>query len=410
MKSGETQPMRPADLLQFCTQTLLRQRARGAMILFSMGLGVAAVLILTALGVGARGYVLNEFASIGKNVLIMFPGRNETTGGIPPIMGQAARDITLEEAYLLKARISAVEEIAPLILGSSRVAFDERAREVPIFGTTPLFLRVRHLLLGQGRNLAGGDFRRAQNEIIIGEKLKGELFGAAPAIGEFVRVGDSRFRVIGVLQGRGDAMGVDMSDAAIIPVAAAQRLFNVAGLFRVLIELNGSASVPDAKKQIEAAMREFHQDELDVTVVSPDAMLATFDKILIAMTLAVGAIGAISLFVAGVLIMNVMLISVSQRTREIGLLKALGASSRDILRIFLTEAMLLTGAGAVFGVVFGLLVIRIARALIDDVPFDAPLWAIVTAAATALITGLAFAWMPARRASSLQPVDALLKP
>ncbi|HET8711233.1 MAG TPA: ABC transporter permease [Spongiibacteraceae bacterium] len=402
--------MRPADLLQFSAQTLLRQRVRGVMILFAMGLGVAAVLILTALGVGARGYVLNEFSSIGKNVLIIFPGRNETTGGMPPVMGTAARDITLEEAHLLKSRISAIEDVAPLVLGSSRVAFAERGREVPIFGTSPLFLKVRHFTLAQGRNLSSGDFRRASNEVIIGEKLKSELFAAKSAIGEFVRIGDTRFRVIGILQGRGDTMGIDMSDAAIIPVAAAQRLFNVSGLFRVVIELNENASVPAAKKHIEEAMREFHQNELDVTVVSPDAMLVTFDKILTAMTLAVGAIGAISLFVAGILIMNVMLISVSQRTREIGLLKALGASSRDVLRIFLTEAMLLTGVGAIFGTLFGLIVVRVARTLIDNVPFDAPLWSIVAATSTALITGLAFAWMPARRASLLQPVDALLKP
>ncbi len=402
--------MRSADLLHFSLQSLLRQRARGAMILFSMGLGVAAVLILTALGVGARGYVLNEFTSIGKNVLIMFPGRNETTGGMPPMMGAAARDITLDEVHLLKSRVSGIDEVAPVILGSSRVAYAERGREVPVFGTTALYVSIRHFSLKQGRNLTAGDFRRANNEVIIGEKLKVELFGGDTAVGEFVRIGDSRFRVIGVLHGRGDAGGVDMSDAAIIPVAASQRLFNVSGLFRVLIALDGNASVPVVKNQIEAAMRGFHQNELDVTVVSPDSMMATFDQILTAMTLAVGAIGAISLFVAGILIMNVMLISVSQRTREIGLLKALGASSADVLRIFLTEAMMLTGTGALLGLLSGLAVVKIARALVETVPFDAPLWSIVTAGSTALLTGLAFAWMPARRASLLQPVDALLKP
>ncbi len=402
--------MRPNDLLQFSAQTLLRQRFRGAMILLAMGLGVAAVLILTALGEGARGYVLNEFSSIGKNVLVIFPGRNETTGGMPPVMGAAARDITLEEVYLLTRRISAIEAVAPMVLGSSRVAFAERGREVIVIGTTALFLPIRHLNLAQGKNLTEGDFRRANNEVIIGEKLKSELFDAKPAIGEFVRIGDSRFRVIGILQGRGDAMGIDLSDAAIIPVAASQRLFNVSGLFRVMVELNANASVPFAKKQIENAMREFHQNELDVTVVSPDAMLATFNKILVAMTLAVGAIGAISLLVAGILIMNVMLISVSQRTREIGLLKALGASSRDILRIFLTEAMLLTASGAIAGVIFGLIVVRVARMFTADVPFDAPLWSIITATVTALLTGFLFSWLPARRASLLQPVDALQKP
>lgn len=402
--------MRLNDLLHFSVQTLLRQRARGAMILFAMGLGVAAVLILTALGEGARGYVMNEFSSIGKNVLVMFPGRKETTGGMPPVMGTAARDITLDEAYLLTRRVSAIEAVAPLIIGSSRVAFAERGREVVVLGTTSLFLPIRHLNLAQGQNLTAGDFRRANSEAIIGEKLKNALFDARPAIGEFVRIGDSRFRVIGVLSGRGDAMGIDLSDAAIIPVAASQRLFNVSGLFRVLILLRDTVSIAMAKRQIEIAMQSFHQNELDVTVVSPDSMLATFDKILTAMTLGVGAIGAISLLVAGILIMNVMLITVSQRTREIGLLKALGASSNDILHVFLTEAMLLTGVGAIAGVIFGLIAVKTARAFIPTVPFDAPLWSVITAAITALLTGLAFSWLPARRASLLQPVDALQKP
>ena len=402
--------MRLLDLLQFSAQTLLRQKFRGVMILIAMGLGVAAVMILTALGEGARGYVTNEFASIGSNVLAMFPGRQETTGGMPPPMGTAARDITLEEAYMLQRRVSAIEEVAPLIIGSARVGFADRAREVTVLGTTSLFFRIRHLPIAQGSALPQGDFRVAGGDAVIGKKLKKELFEARSPIGEFVRIGDSRFRVVGILEGRGDAMGMDLSDAAIIPVAASQRLFNVAGLFRVLIELREGASATAARKRIEMAMQDFHQGELDVTVVSPDSMLATFNKILIALTLAVSAIGAISLLVAGILIMNVMLISVSQRTREIGLLKALGSSSGDILRIFLTEAMLLTGMGAIAGVIFGFIVVRAACAMMPTVPFAAPLWAIAAAVVTALLTGLGFSWLPARRAASLQPVDALQKP
>lgn len=402
--------MRPVDLFKFSVQTLLRQKFRGVMILIAMGLGVAAVMILTALGEGARGYVMNEFTSIGSNVLAMFPGRQETTGGMPPPMGTAARDITLEDAFLLQRRVSAIKGVAPLIIGSARIGFAERGREVTVMGTTALFFQIRHLTIGQGSNLSSSDFRVASGEAVIGEKLKKELFESRSPVGEFIRIGDSRFRVVGVLVGRGDAMGMDLSDAAFIPVAAAQRLFNVAGLFRVLIELREDASVPDAKKRIESAMRDFHQGELDITVISPDSMLATFNSILIALTLAVGAIGAISLFVAGILIMNVMLITVSQRTREIGLLKALGASSGDVLRIFLTEAMLLTGVGAIVGVIFGYVVVKTARAAIPTVPFDTPLWAIMAAVVTALITGLGFSWLPARRASLLQPVDALQKP
>jgi putative ABC transport system permease protein len=401
--------MRLRDLMRFSGDALRRTPFRSGMMLLAMGLGVAAVLILTALGEGARGFVIGEFAAIGKDIVMMFPGRKETTGGMPPATGSTSRDITIDEAYLLKRRLTAVEEVAPIVIGSARVGYNERGREVSIMGTTALLLEIQHLHLAQGRTLASGDFRRGSGEIILGEKLKRALFDNRNAIGEFVRVGDSRFRVVGVLGGRGDSGGMDLSDAAIIPVAAAQRLFNAYGLFRVLLKVREGYSVESTKQSVEAVMRDLHQGELDITLVSPAAMLKTFDGILVAMTLGVVAIGAISLLVAGILIMNIMLISVSQRTREIGLLKALGASDSDILRLFLTEALLLTLAGAVSGIAVGELVIVIARSAFESVPFHAPLWAVMTAGSIAVVTGLAFSWLPARRASRLQPVEALQK-
>jgi putative ABC transport system permease protein len=402
--------LRLPDLMRFSGDALRRTRFRSGMMLLAMGLGVAAVLILTALGEGARGYVIGEFAAIGKDIVVMFPGRKETTGGMPPVTGSTSRDITIDEAYLLKRRLTAIEEVAPLVIGSARVGYNQRGREVSILGTTALLLEIQHLQIAQGRTLSTGDFRRGGGEVILGEKLKRALFDNRNAIGEFVRVGDSRFRVVGVLGGRGDAGGMDMSDAAIIPVANAQRIFNSHGLFRVLIRVRDGYAIEATKHSIEVVMRDLHQGELDITLVSPAAMLKTFDGILIAMTLGVVAIGAISLLVAGILIMNIMLIAVSQRTREIGLLKALGASNGDILRLFLTEALLLTLAGAITGIAVGELVIFIARSAFESVPFHAPLWAVLIAGAIAVVTGLAFSWLPARRASRLQPVEALQKP
>lgn len=402
--------LRSADMLRFNLQTLLNQRFRGIMILCAMGLGVAAVVVLTALGEGARGYIINEFSSIGKDVLVILPGRNETTGGMPPLMGTAARDITLEEAAMLPQRVSAIKESVPVIIGSSLVEYQQRSREVITLGSTHLFAGVNHLTLAQGQNLPAGDFRRATGEALIGENLKRALFDNQPAIGAFVRIGDSRFRVAGVLAPAVGSMGIDFGDAVIIPVASAQRLFNVTGLFRVLVFVRDGYPVDDVKKRIEKTMQDFHQGELDITVISPDSMRATFDGILATMTLAIGAIGAISLLVAGVLIMNVMLISVSQRTREIGLLKALGASAADILRIFLGEAMLMTSAGAIAGIVLGVILVNIGCLVFPDIPFRTPSWAFIAATAVALVTGLVFSWLPARRASQLQPVQALQKP
>lgn len=399
--------MRPADIAWFSWQALSRHRFRSAMVLLAMAVGVAAVVVLTALGEGARQYVLAEFETLGKDVLIVFPGRKETTGGLPPVMGNAARDLTLEDAQHVARRVSAVNRWAPLVLGSVEVSHRQRSREVITLGTTATFIPLRHLRLAQGRNISGGDGWTARDECLVGKTIKAELFGAEPIIGARIRVGGYRCRVVGVLAGRGDAMGMDLSDAAIMPIAAAQRLFNAPGLFRLMIQLKPGRDLDAARRSIEQVLQERHGGELDVTVVSADAMLATFDGILLALTLGVSAIGGISLLVAGILVMNVTLIGVSQRRAEIGLLKALGASSADVQTLFLVEAVMSALAGALLGLLSGYLLALLGGALLPAVSFEPPPWAAAAAVLVATGTGLAFAWLPARRASRLPPVTAL---
>ena len=401
--------MRLSDLLQFSASALFSQRFRGIMILTAMGLGVAAVLVLTALGEGARGYVINEFAGIGKDVLVIMPGRKQTTGGMPPT-GATARDITLEEAAMLPRRVSAIKEVAAVIVGNSVISYNDRSRSVLTFGTTDMFARIHQLHFAEGRNFTPGQLTQASNEVILGITARKALFDNRPAVGQYIRIGESRYHVIGVLGEGGNTMGIDFDDTILIPVVAAQHEFNVNGLFRVIMRIRDGYDIDDIKKRIEDTMRDFHQGELDVTIISPDAMRATFDGILTAMTLAVAVIGGISLLVAGILIMNVMLISVSQRTREIGLLKALGASSTNILTFFLAEAVLITGAGSLVGLVLGSVIVWTGTIIFPDIPFRTPLWAYVSAVLIAIATGLAFSWLPARQASQLQPLAALQKP
>jgi len=361
------------DLLQFSSHTLISQRFRGIMIIAAMSLGVAAVVILTALGEGARGYIIKEFSSIGKDVLIMLPGRKETTGSMPPLMDAVARDITLDEAALLPQRISAIQAVAPVIIGSALVTHQQRGRDSITIGSTPLMIDINNIHIIQGRNLSQSDFRQASNEALIGITVKKALFDNKPAIGEFIRISDSRFRIVGILAEGGDGMSLNFDEIVIIPVAASQRLFNASGLFRVLIKIRDGYDVKDVKKRLENTMQSLHQGELDITIISPDAMRTSFNSILVAMTFAVGAIGAISLLVAGILIMNVMLISVTQRTKEIGLLKSLGASSHDILKLFLSEALLMTVIGACLGLSIGIITVVLASYIFPDIPFKTPL-------------------------------------
>ena len=399
--------MRLIDLIRYTLLALRRQRVRSVMLLTAVGLGVGAVVVLTALGEGARGYVMGEFAFLGKDTVIMFPGRKETTGAMPPITGAASRAITLEEVAVLERTVPGVTSLAPLVIGNAPVSYKSRERESIVLGTTAAFFAIRQLEIGQGSNLPELSLNEGKQVAVIGQKLKTELFDNRRAIGQWIRLRDYRFRVIGVLTGSGDSFGADLSEAIFIPVASAQSVFNIHGLFRVMLKVQENYQVEDVKSQISKRMQALHEGEQDVTIISPDAMLSTFDDILRVMTLGVAGIAAISLVVSGILVMNVTLMSVKQRTAEIGLLKAVGAPAAQVRTLFLTEAALIATAGALVGMLLGRLLVAVGRQIYPSVPFVTPVWAMWSALGLAVGTALVFAWLPAQQAARMEPVDAL---
>lgn len=399
--------MRIADLLSFCVNTVRGNRMRTLLMLFAMAIGVAAVVVLTALGEGARRYVTSEFAALGSHLLIVLPGRSETAGiGPSMFVAQTPRDLTIDDALSLR-RIVYVQRVAPLNLGSASVSYLQRSREVPVIGTTAEWLEIRKWVMDQGKFLPAEEASNASAVCVLGGKVRNELFGAQSALGEWVRIGDRRFRVVGVLGGQGRSIGMDVDDIVMIPVASAQALFNSSSLFRIFVETRSRAELGVAKDAIVEALAARHQGERDVTVIAQDAVLATFDKIFNALTYTVAGIASISLAVAGILIMNVMLVAVAQRTAEIGLLKALGAPQKQILYLFLSEATLLSICGAAVGLLLGALgVWGIGRAY-PTLPVQAPLWAVIAAVVVAVSAGLLFGVLPARRAARMDAVQAL---
>ena len=398
--------MRAADVFRFSAGSLAGAPTRTLLMLLAMSIGVASVVVLTALGEGARRYVVGEFAGLGTHLLIMLPGRSETTGGAPPLFGETPRDLTLDDALAL-LRERSILRVAPLTVGNAPVSFGGREREVSVIGSTHEFFPIRHLAIGTGRPLPRTDPERAHNVAVLGASLRSELFGSTRALGQWIRINDRRFRVIGILREGGESLGRNLDDMVVIPVVAAQSLFNTPALFRVLIQARSERDIERAKRAARDIIRERHDGEDDVTIITQDALLATFDKILRALTYSVGGIAGISLAVAGILIMNVMLVAVSQRVGEIGLLKALGAPERQVLRLFLVEAVMLASAGAALGVLVGLVGIFVLRQAFPMFPIVAPTWAPVAAVAVAIATGLIFGVLPARRAARLDPVQAL---
>lgn len=374
--------------------------------LLAMAIGVGSVVVLSSLGESAREYVVNQFSSLGTNLLIVLPGRSETVGGPPPLLGVTPRDLTLTDAEALQ-RSANIRYVAPISLGAAPVSYGAREREVTILGSTAQLFFVRQLTMGQGRFLPEGDITKGSPVCVLGYNMQKELFGTVSPLGETLRIGDYRFRVIGVLAKKGESVGLDMGDVVIIPVASAQALFNTSTLFRIMVEAVDRDAIFRAKKTILSIIRDRHDGEDDVTVITQDAVLATFDKIFTAMTLTVTGIGAISISVAGILIMNVMLIAVSQRRSEVGLLKAIGAPEGNIITLFLVEAVLLSLVGAVLGLLVGTCGVWVIGLIFPNFPITMPLWSLLAAVAVALVTGLVFGVLPAMRAARLDPVISL---
>jgi putative ABC transport system permease protein len=395
-----------ADLLRFAGGGLRGHRLRTFLSLLGVGIGVASVILLTGLGEGARRYITGEFASLGSNLLILVPGKTETAG-FAPLVSTAPHDLTREDARALGQRVPALRRVAPLVVGTAAVRAGERSREVTVVGTTHEMLEIRHLKMSTGRFLPPGQPDAAV--CVLGARVRRELFPDENPLGNLVRVGDWRFRVIGVIAPRGTSIGMDLDEVVEIPVETGLRLFNRRSLFRILAEVGSHDQIERARGEVLHVLRERHAGQEDVTALTQDAVLSTFDQILQALTAALAGIAAVSLGVAGLGIMNVMLVSVSERTREIGLLKALGVTRAQVVSVFLVEAAILSTAGGGLGLLSGLGAGRLLQQVYPEFPFQPPGWGIPAALGVSCLVGLLFGILPARNAARLDPVAALMR-
>jgi putative ABC transport system permease protein len=398
--------MRAIDLILFAAGGLQGHRLRTFLSLLGVAIGVASVILLTSLGEGARRYITGEFASIGSNLLIIMPGKTETVG-FAPLVSTAPHDLTTEDADALLLRLPSIRKVAPLIVGTAAASVGERSREVTVVGTTREMLEVRHLKMSIGRFLPA-DVRDAAL-CVLGARVQRELFPNQNPLGKLVRIGDWRFRVIGVIAPRGTSIGMDLDEVVEIPVETGMRVFNRGSLFRILAEVKTPGQLQTARQKALDVLRDRHDGHEDVTILTQDSVLGAFDKILKVLTLALAGIAAVSLGVAGLGIMNVMLVSVSERTREIGLLKALGVTRTQVVAVFLVEAAILATTGGALGLLGGFGSGQLLQQLYPDFPYQTPGWAVPAALGVSCSVGVVFGIVPARRAARLDPVAALMR-
>lgn len=395
-----------ADVLRFAFQAVIQNRRRSGLSLLGVVIGVIAVVSLTAIGEGALRYVTTQFASLGSSIVNVSPGKNETTGGMPHGVGGVPNDLTLRDAIVLERRIQAVRAAVPISISTDTVSYRERGRTVPIVGATSEFERLQQLELAFGEFLPESELDRGTSVVVLGYKVAKELFENANPLGATVRIGSWRMRVIGVLKERGNQLGMDIDETVFIPAASGMRMANKSSLGRIMLDLFPKSDPDRVIEQVKEILIERH-DEEDFTCISQDAVLASLSSILGILTMVVAAIASVSLAVAGIGIMNVMLVSVSERSDEVGLLKAVGANQRQILLIFLLEAAMLSVAGGLLGLLLGTILVAIGNAIYPTIEAVTPWWAVASVLMLSLATGVVFGVLPAWRASRLDPVAAL---
>lgn len=392
------------DAIRLAARAVTAQRLRSFLTLLGIAVGIASVILLTSIGEGIHRYVLGEFSQFGTNVVTIAPGKTKT-GGAPSGLPSSARPLTLEDAQSL-ARLPHVVAVTPNIKGNAEIQGNGRTRRTLISGVTADSAAVFRLAARSGQYLPADDAGNARAFVVLGAKLKEELFGADNALGQRIRIGGLQFRVIGIMEAKGQFLGIDLDDTAFIPAARAQELFNREGVDEINVAVAENAPSAAVASQIRRHLIERHGRE-DFTIVTQEEMLKTLSNILNVLTLAVGALGGISLLVGGVGIVTIMTIAVTERTGEIGLLVALGARRRTILGLFLGEAIALSALGGALGLLLGIGLAQLIHLLVPALPVHTPLSFVLLAEGIAIAIGLAAGVLPARRAAGLDPVEAL---
>jgi len=395
--------MRIDDGVRWILRALWMQKMRSLLTIVGFAIGIAAMVLLSSLGEGMRLFVLQQFTQFGTHILAVTPDKTETFG-----MGgiiSTTRPLSLADAQAL-ARLPGVEEVVPVVMGTSQVKAAGRSRYTNVAGVGPNADRAWRLQVASGAFLPDEDLSRARAFAVLGSELKEELFGAANALGEFVHVGGNRFRVVGVFAPKGDFLGADLDDMIYIPAARALQMFNRASLMEVDIFYSPGTPTAVISARVRDLLIRRHGFE-DFTIVTQDQMLETMDNILRILKFAGAGLGGISLLVGGVGITTILMITVTERVSEVGLLRALGGTRRQVRNLFLGEALLLGLIGGACGIgVIGLFLL-VANLAVPGLPLGLQLDIVIAALLLSMAIGLVAGIKPALNATRLSPIDAL---
>ncbi len=392
------------DLIRLTTRSISAQRGRSLLTGSGIAVGIAAVVLLTSIGAGIHRYVLAEFTQFGTNLIGINPGKATTHGASVGMFG-TVRPLTIADAEAL-GRVPYVRAVVPVLQGNAQVDGAGRSRRTTVYGVGPQFPRAFTFRVGSGRFLPRDNPDAPRAFAVLGSTLRRELFGEANPLGARIRVGGDRFVVIGTMEPKGTVLGFDLDDTVYIPAARALELFNRDSLMEVDVLYTEGAPVNEVVAGIRRVLTARHGSD-DFTITTQQQMLDVLGSVLNVLTLAVGLLGGISLLVGGVGILTIMTIAVTERTSEIGLLRALGANRGQVLTLFLGEAIGLATFGGVAGLVVGVGGAQLLHLAVPALPVHTPVSYAALAVGLSMVIGLAAGVLPARRAAALEPVEAL---
>ena len=385
---------------------LRANKVRAALTMLGVIIGVASVILLTSIGDGARVYLQEQFAGLGTNLVLITPGKTETNGGRPQIGVSTVHRLSFEDAQAVEREGRSVKGVTGIVIGAGTVKYFNRSRNSTVIGASENFQEVRGLHVNVGSFFSADDVSAKRRVCVIGRTVLREVFGDENPLGKRLDIDGTKFRVIGIMERRGRSLGFDIDDLVFVPVRSGMDLFNVEGLTEIIVQSRSAEEVPEVISQSSDILKRRHRAD-DFTAISQGEILSTFNLIASAMTTLLLAIASISLLVGGIGIMNIMLVSVRERTREIGTRMAVGATRRAIRAQFLIEAVALSGAGGAIGLAVGVGTALLVKVAAPSLPILISPWILIVAVGFSLAVGVFFGVYPAYKASQLDPIEAL---
>ncbi len=388
-------------------EALVENKLRSMLTMLGMIIGVAAVILLVSVGTGAKRYITAEFESLGTNIIIIQPGKTDKKSSMGPPISSSKGKITLSDVDAIMRSSQLLSAVSGVMYGAGTVKYDISASNIYIMGSNDQLQKVFNINIIEGNYISKEDDDAGRRVVVIGWNVKENLFGKDSPIGKLVKINESEHRVIGVIKPTGDKLGFNVDEMIFIPNKSALRLFNTDKLFGIRAAAKSRASLDDAVADITEILKERHNGEEDFTIITQVTMMDSMNTILNMLTYALGAIAFISMLVGGIGIMNIMLVSVTERTREIGIRRAVGARQSDILKQFIIEAVVISVSGGLIGILISLFITYALFFAFPGFDMRPPFWIIPPSFLLSFFTGLIFGVWPARKAARIQTIDAL---